>query len=454
MMIFLLAFSVRLLTMQFMKTHLHDSSWFQIGSYQKFERRAENILSGRESLFWIDDPARTDLVQYPPAFPWWIALLYRATGDHSVYAVQRLQWILDLFLTMFLIAGIAVTAFGWRAAIAASFLAAFSPLLAMYGAWPSSDAPTAWLVLGATWMLLRAAKTSNVRWAIGSGLLLGAACWWRVNPLFLSVTWALGLLLLLPVAWSRRIRLSLAVVVPAILLVAPITLRNAIVFHEFLPNGLNVGVNLWEGLGETERGMAAGFVVSDQPMLEIERKKLNLPPEYPIQLAYPDGIRRDRIRVREALQVIAANPVWYAGVMIRRAVRLLKIAGEPAPYQASPGINVTSKKCLSPSWQGGVVATLVDGLGMLQSVIRYLSLVLMLFGMFLGLGKNRLGASLLLITIFYYLLTCSVGHTEMRYALPIYSVLFVFAGVAVERTVGAFRHYEPSPPAPSRKEGH
>jgi len=188
--IFLLAFSVRFLTMEFMKTHLNDASWFQFASYEMFEKRAENILVGREHPFWIDDPARTDLVQYPPAFPWWIALIYRATGDHSVYAVQRVQWILDLLLSLFLITGIAVTAFGCRAAIAASFLTALSPLLAMYGAWPSSDALTIWLVLGATWMLLLAAKTSKVRWAIGSGLLLGAACWFRVNPLFLSVTWA------------------------------------------------------------------------------------------------------------------------------------------------------------------------------------------------------------------------------------------------------------------------
>ncbi len=453
-MIFLLAFSVRLLTMQFMKMHLHDAAWFQIGSYQMFEGRAENILSGSERPFWIDDPARTDLVQYPPAFTWWIALIFRVTGDHSIYAVQRVQWILDLFLSMFLIAGIAVTAFGWRAAMAASFLSAVSPLLAMYGAWPSSDAPTSWLVLAATWMLLLAAKTSNVRWAIGSGLMLGVACWLRVNPLFLSVTWAFGLLLLLPSSLRERFRLSLALAMFSILLVVPITLRNAIVFHEFLPNGLNVGVNLWEGLGETDRGVAAGMVLGDQFMLEIERKELNLPPEYPISLAYPDGIRRDRKRVKDSLQVIAAHPFWYAGVMGRRAVRLLKLAGAPAPYQGSPGINVTSKKCLTPAWQGGVLAILVDGLGMMQSVIRYLVLLLLLPGVLLGFRKNRLGSTLLLITVFYYLLTCSVGHTEMRYALPMYGVLFVFAGVAVAQAIEAIKSRKPSPPAPARKEGH
>lgn len=445
-MIFLLAFSVRLLTMQFMKMHLHDASWFQFGSYQMFERRAENILSGSERAFWIDDPSRTDLVQYPPAFPWWLALIYRVSGSHSIYTVQQVQWVLDLFLSMFLIAGITVTAFGWRAAMAASFLAALSPLLAMYGAWPSSDAPTAWLVLGATWMLLLAAKTSRVGWAIGAGLMLGAACWLRVNPLFLSFTWALVLLLLPKAAWRERVRLGLAVAIFAILLVAPITIRNAIVFHEFLPNGLNVGVNLWEGLGETDRGVAAGMAVNDRSLLDVERKKLNLPPEYPLTLAFPDGIRRDRQRMRDSWQVIAANPFWSVGVMVRRAVRLLKLAGEPAPYQASPGINVTSKKCLTPAWQGGVLGILVDGLGMVQSVIRYLVILLVLPGVLLGLRKNRLSSTLLLITVFYYLATCSVGHTEMRYALPIYGILFVFAGVTVAQTIEAIKSRRPQNP--------
>jgi 4-amino-4-deoxy-L-arabinose transferase-like glycosyltransferase len=438
-MIFLLAFSVRFLTMQFMKMHLHEASWFQFGSYQMFEKRAENILAGRERAFWIDDPSRTDLVQYPPAFPWWIAFIYRASGDHSVYGLQRVQWILDLFISMFLVTGITVTAFGWRAAVAASFLAALSPLLAMYGAWPSSDAITAWFVLAATWMLLIAAKTLRVKWAIGAGLMLGVACWFRVNPLFLSVTWAFALLFLPAVAMRVRLRLSLAVAIFSILLVAPITLRNAIAFHQFLPNGLNVGVNLWEGLGETERGVAAGMAVDDKSLIEAERKKLNLPPEYPLTLAFPDGIRRDRQRMRDSLRVIAANPIWYAGVMVRRAVRLLKLAGKPAQYQASPGINVTSKKCLGPAWQGGLIAILVDGLGMVQSVVRYLIIFPMVAGVWFGFRQNRIGAALLLITVLYYLATCAVGHTEMRYALPIYSILYVFAGVTVAQGVEAIK---------------
>ena len=40
------------------------------------------------------------------------------------------------------------------------------------------------------------------------------------------------------------------------------------------------------------------------------------------------------------------------------------------------GINVTSRKCLSPNSQHGVLAVGVNALGMFQSVVRYLFLPL------------------------------------------------------------------------------
>src|SRR6185503_14257154 len=190
----LVAIGVRVLTLHFMRAHLSDPGWFQTGSYAKFDHQARDILDGRQRLFWIDDPARTDLVQYPPAFPALVALIYKATGHHSAYSVQTVLWFLDLILSFVLIAGMAFTAFGWRAAVASSFLVGLSPLFAMYAAYPSADMPTTWFVLGGNWLLLLALKRRNVWLALGAGLLLGIACWLRVNPLYLCVGWAIALL--------------------------------------------------------------------------------------------------------------------------------------------------------------------------------------------------------------------------------------------------------------------
>lgn len=431
--IFALAFTVRALTMEFMRAHLSDPGWFQYGSYQVFDKKARNVLDGRENAFWIDDATRTDLVQYPPAFPLWVAVIYKWTGERSMYAVQRVQWILDGALVMFLITGIAVTAYGWRAALAAGFLAALSPLLAMYGAWPSADAPTAWFVLGGVWLLLVAGRRQSWKWAFGAGLMLGAACWFRVNPLYLAFFWALALLFLVRAPWRRRMALSAAVALGAVLVVSPIVVRNYVVFPDFTPTGGTLGVNLWEGLGETELGRSYGFIYGDDKMVERERAKMGLPPDFPLEAFWPDGIRRDRERVRESMAVIRKHPVWYAGVMLHRMWGMLKVAGEPLPYYGSSGINVTSRKCLQPAWQGGALALFVNALGMLQSVVRYLLLPLVGFGVWLGVRKDFFTTVLLLTTVLYYLVPGTAAHTEIRYMLPMHELLPIFAGLSLCR---------------------
>src|ERR1041384_7817445 len=142
--IFLLAASVRLFTFNFLRAHLDDPGWFQSGSYRVFDKRANEILDGTGRLYWIDDPSRTDQAQYPPAYPWLVAAIYRLSGNRSAYSVQTVQAVLDSILSMVLITGLAVTAYGWPTAMAASVFAALSPLLAMVGVAPLSDAPTTW----------------------------------------------------------------------------------------------------------------------------------------------------------------------------------------------------------------------------------------------------------------------------------------------------------------------
>ena len=439
LLIFALAFAVRGLTMQFMRAHLEDPSWFQPGSYKVFDERARNILDGRERPFWIDDASRTDLVQYPPAFPLWVAAIYGLTGERSMYAVQRVQWVLDTLLVTVLIAGIAATAYGWRASLWASLLAALSPLLAMYGAWPSSDAPTAWFVLASAWLLLVAAKRQSIVWALSAGFALGVACWFRVNPLYLAAVWAVALLLFVRAGWRKRTTLGAAVVTGAVLVVSPIVIRNYVVFPDFTPTGGTVGVNLWEGLGETELGRSHGFVYGDDKMLAIERARMGLAAEAPLKLFWPDGIRRDRERTRESLAFIKQRPFWYAGVMTKRMWGMLKVAGEPLPYYGSAGINVTSRKTLPETRQGGALALFVNALGMMQSVARYLFLPLAALGVWVAARQDFLATALILTAVLYYLVPGTAAHTEIRYALPMHGLLTVIAGVGLCRLASAAR---------------
>lgn len=425
---FALTFCIHLLTLEFMRAHLNDPGWFQVGSYAKFDRQAHDILDGKQRLFWIDDATRTDLAQYPPAFPAWVAVIYKLSSNQSMYAVQSVQWLIDLILSFGLITGIAWTAFGWRAGIAASFVFSLSSLFALYGAYPSADAPTTWFVLGGFWLLLLTAQRSNVWLAFASGALLGVACWFRVNPLYLCAGWAFALFVFTRAPRRQRLLMSVAVLLGTMLVIAPIVVRNYLVFPEFTPTGGTIGANLWEGLGETELGRQNGFILGDDKMLEQERVKLGLPADARLEMQWPDGIRRDRERTRESLDFIKQHPIWYAGVMIGRMWGMLKVAGDPVPYTGTSGINVTSRKCLPPDRQGGVLALGVNALGMLQSVGRYLFLPLAVFGLWLGMRSDWRVCCILLVTILYYLVPGTAAHTEIRYVLPMHGLLMAFAG--------------------------
>ena len=129
--------------------------------------------------------------------------------------------------------------------------------------------------------------------------------------------------------------------------------------------------------------------------------------------------------------MIRQHPIWYAGVMLHRMWGMLKIAGDPVPYCGTSGINVTSRKCLSPARQGGPWALIVNVIGMIQSVTRYLLLPLAVIGCWFAARMNWALTSLLLATIFYYLVPGTIAHAEMRYVLTLHWILPVFAGVAV-----------------------
>ncbi|MBA2734420.1 MAG: glycosyltransferase family 39 protein [Acidobacteria bacterium] len=430
----LLAFTVRFLTAQFITQHIANSAWFPHGIYAIFDDQAQDILDGKANAFWVEDalssPRAATAAVYPPGYSLWLAFIYSLTGTRSVLVVQSIQLTLDALFVL-LIIGVGATAYGWHAGLVAGVLAALSPLLAFNGATPLADSPTAWLVVGGAWMLLLAAKRLSWRWALGAGLMMGASCWLRANALLLGVWCAIALLLFVQASWRVGLRLSAMFVLGVLLLVAPVIVRNSRAFNAFVPGGMGFGTNLWEGIGETSRATEFGAIFGDANVIEQERAEMGLAPDDPLTLYWPDGLQRDRARMRKSLTVIKAHPFWYAGVMARRMTGMLKYAGEPVPYMGTAGINVTSGKCLPLAWQGGIIALGVNLLGMLQSVLRYMLLPLMLFGIYLAFRRDWRASAIVLSVILYYLVVGSMLHTELRYGLPMQALLFVFAGLAV-----------------------
>jgi 4-amino-4-deoxy-L-arabinose transferase-like glycosyltransferase len=427
--VFLLALTVRGLTANFINRHLADPAWFQAGTYAHFDQKAKEILDGKSSVFWIDDPTRTETAVYPPGYPLWVAAIYKLTGDRSAASVQSIQWVLDAN-SILLIIMIAFLAFSWRVAIVSGLSAALSPLLVLSGASPMADAPTSWIVLTGVVLLLLAAKRNHLVLAFAAGAVVALSCWFRANAMMLPFFWAAAMFLV-SVPRRRRLLLAAMILVGSAIVLTPLLLRNAAAFHVFTPSGLGVGTNLWEGIGETDRASEFGAVFGDANLIEQERKELGVAADAEFKLYYPDGVQRDRERTRKAFAVIRSHPIWYAGVMLRRMGGMLKYAGEPVRYMGSAGINVTARKSLSPQMQKGVLGPVVTGIGMVQSVMRYLLLPLIIVGIALAFRQNWRMSTLLFSTALYYLVVGSALHAELRYGLPMQAILIVFAGAGM-----------------------
>ena len=433
--IFALALVGRALTTQFVDGTPNDPNYRLRAIVQGFDMMAQRILDGQDSAFWIDEPLRPYFGIYPPGYPLWVAFIYSVSGERSARVVQRVQVVLDA-LSVLLIVGVGTTAYGWRAGMAAGVLAALAPLLTLYGATPLADAPASWVVVAGMWMLLLAAKRRSIGWAFGAGLMVGASCWLRANAMLLAAAWALAMLFFVRAAWRQRIHLAAAVMLGAALLIAPIIIRNVIAFRAFVPTGMGLGTNLWEGLGETPRGRKFGAVYGDAELIKQERALMGLPPDAPLYLYSPDGVERDRERTRKALAVIKEHPFWYAGVMMRRMADLLNYLGSSPVYiYGSAGRSVRSERCLPPRWQGGLLALGVNILGIAQNIVRVIALPLMLCGSWLALRKDKFTTALILTTVLYYLVIGSAMHTEFRYGLPMQALLFVFAGFVTCRLI-------------------
>jgi hypothetical protein len=293
--------------------------------------------------------------------------------------------------------------------------------------------------LGGNWLLVLALRRKDVWLALAAGVALGIACWLRVNPLYLCLFWAIAIFVLVQGKWLLKLKLGAAVLVGTVVVIAPIVIRNYVVFPDFIPTGGTIGVNLWEGLGETELGRQHGFLLGDDKMLEIERARMGRPGDMTVEIQFPDGIRRDKERTRESLTFIRQYPIWYLGVMVGRMWGMLKVAGDPVPYTGVSGINVTSEKCLPDRWQHGVLALGVNVLGMIQSVVRYLFLPLVALGLYVATRTDWRLTFLMLATILYYLGPGTAAHTEIRYVLPMHGLLIVFASVGIDYLIGVIR---------------
>ncbi|HXY40114.1 MAG TPA: glycosyltransferase family 39 protein, partial [Vicinamibacteria bacterium] len=315
MLVAALSLLARLLYLADVVPDLHTPAQPGVRMAARYSEAAVALLEGDGILYprrW-PDPSDTGLVSRPPGYPAFVAMVEGVAGP-SYVAVLSAQALLSVLAPVLLLL-LASRAAGHRAGLAAGLVAAVSPPLGYHAVVFTPDALAALLAVAIVTVLCGGRRRPAAA-AVAAGALAGIATWLRPNFLLLPVL----LLLTLWLAWPARRSAWRAALVVAVAwaIVAPITIRNDRLYGELVPVSSNFGIVLWEGIADLG-GERFGAHPADREVAREEAARLG-DPRYAGWWASPDGIRRDRDRVRRSLEVIGTHPRWFVAGCLRRAV--------------------------------------------------------------------------------------------------------------------------------------
>ena len=272
---------------------------------------ARSIVAGRGfgSSFFADQPGATT----PPIFPYVVAIFFRLFGVHtaqSIFAIHVFDCVINS-LACIPIFFISRRSFGSQTGLWAAWAWVFFPYgIYFAAAWAWS---THLLLLGLLWLLYLAQEMEvSPRFGLWAGFGLLAGLTALDEPSVLIVIPFLLALAALRLARAGKHWLVPGMVASVTLAaaIAPWLIRDALVFHKFIPIRGNMGLELWLG----NNGNNVRWVSDDLNPLnnQMELAEYNSVGE----VAYMDH------KERQAKEYIHEHPSWYAWMCARRAFYL------------------------------------------------------------------------------------------------------------------------------------
>jgi hypothetical protein len=412
----------------------------------------EGLLSERVRF----SPFVSEMLFYPPLYPYFIAVVYALFG--SLTAVKFAQAAIGA-ASVPAVGRIGIRIFGRRTGLVAAAIAAFYPELVWYSAHLWSETLFLALMLWSFDRIIdadvRAAESarhayrSRVRRAVLAVLWIipPAAVWlalehrpaWTAGIVFLTATLAAWLLLLrlmsnadpsrglllaagalwgfsiltretllyftpvvmLWLCWKRSQGAARALVFGAavFLVVAPWTYRNAVVYRAFVPVATSGSLNLWQGN-------------THLPRYEVYERNAAIRGETLLQ----NRIAQWRYQRRMALAAIAKRQPWWIFEKLRDEM--------PGFWEAdSLALIHLTRHAYGP------FATRTVWIVALVMIFPYLAVLAFFVPGLAGAPLTRT-TTLLLVFLLYYNGIHIVTHGFSRYRLPVMPIVFLLAAFA------------------------
>jgi len=268
---------------------------------------------------------------YPPGLPFALVplILLFGKGPIAVLCAQLIFFVWAFSIILPLGRRLA----GEPAARFAAILLALLPNLIMYASQPLKEPLLIAELLTFLYGVMRsneaAAQRSVIRWGLFAGAFFGLAV--LTQPAVAPILVIAVILFWLQFEPSQRISRICAVVLAAVLVIAPWSVRQTIVFGKFTPLTSSGGWGFYTGNNPASRG---GYT--------------------PYELFFPDLLtipERDRSAVTflRGLDYVIANPKHFAELIVRRQILLTCCLDDAARNSLSPAGYGTRTVAL---WQG------------------------------------------------------------------------------------------------------
>lgn len=318
--VFLVALGVRALYWHDNRLDLETTKGGALSrSYQEEARRIADeggILFPRGSF----DPGDVRMIIHPPGYSILIAALSKLSTNPLDLLIAT-QIVCDSIAVVFVMLIASELLLPHAVAILAALIAALSPHFSFHSVSLLPDSLPAPLILLAVYFVARATKKRRLRYVILAGALAGLSCWLRANALLLAPFLALPILI--SVRTGKRWVYGAVLVSSMMIVIAPIMVRNALLFRSFVPLSVTAGLTLIEGIADYDPGRKFGMPRTDGEAAPKDAEWFSRE-DYRNNLWRPDGIERDKARFARGLQVVRSNPIWFFGVGLRRAGFMLR----------------------------------------------------------------------------------------------------------------------------------
>lgn len=338
----------------------------------------------------------------PPLYPILISLFW--WDGPPIKVILFLQAVLGA-ITVLLVYHLAKRTFDKRVALIAAILVLLEPFTIHYTASIMTETLFTFLVILGLWLL-------DLKKHIPAGIVFGLATLTR--PTAAPFLFLLAGISLFPI-WSAYRRAFLTVFVSALMTVSIWTIRNAVVFNEFIPiSSTGYGYNLLTGTLNVPMIADEGWeIVKADPAIQQRRQN--------IKNGWSES-ESDRELFREALRRIVSDPVAW---LKARAKQYTRLYIDSAPYILGRN-NIRLEDAIQDGhWFFIIFKLLLVSRTFIALGLSIVAIVLL---------RNRFAEISHLILFPVYLMLVHLPlWTENRYLLPIAPFLCILSAYSLVR---------------------